>query len=58
MDQVFFSLYGPSVKNAGHGNKEGKEPGSVTCCSDRAKEANKMFITVQGFVDCSGKGTK
>ena len=30
--------------------------GSITCCTDRANEANKMFI--YGFVDYSEKGTK
>ena len=44
MDDFFPSFYGPSAKRAGHENKEGKKLGSVTCRTDRANEANKMFI--------------
>ena len=40
----FFPFYVPSAKCAGHENKEGKKWGSITCCTDRANEANTMFI--------------
>ena len=45
--ELFFSsFYGPSAKGADHANKEGKnDRGSITCRTDRANEANKMFIT-------------
>ena len=42
--EFFPSFYGPSAKRAGHENKEGKKQGSITCRTDRANEANKMFI--------------
>ena len=38
------SFYGPSAKRAGHENKEGRKRGSIPCSTDRANEANKMFI--------------
>ena len=38
------SFYGPSAKRAGHENKEGKKRGSITCRTNRANEANEMFI--------------
>ena len=45
MGRVFFSsFYGLSTKRAGYENKEGKRRGSITCRTDRANEANKMFI--------------
>ena len=40
------------VKRAGHENKAEKKRGSITCRTDRANEANKMFIIY------SEKGTK
>ena len=39
----FPSFYSPGAKRAGHENKEGKR-GSITCRTDRANEATKMFI--------------
>ena len=40
------SVYGPNAKRFGHENKEGKKKrGSITYCTDRANEANNMFIT-------------
>ena len=42
--EFFPSFYGPSAKCAGHENKEGKKRGSITCPTDQANEANKMFI--------------
>ena len=42
--EVFPSFYGPSAKRVGHENKEGKKRGFITCRTDRANEANKMFI--------------
>ena len=42
--EFFPFFYGPSAKRAGHENKEGKKRGSITCHTDRANEANKMFI--------------
>ena len=42
--EFFPSFYCPSAKRAGHKNKEGKKRGSITCRTDRANEANKMFI--------------
>ena len=42
--KFFSSFYGPSAKRAGHENKEGKIRGFITCLTDRANEANKMFI--------------
>ena len=38
----FPSFYGLSAKRASHANKEGKR-GSITCRTDRANEASKMF---------------
>ena len=39
------SSYGPSAKRADHENKEGKnEGGSITCRTDQANEAKKIFI--------------
>ena len=45
------SFYGLSAKSAGHENR-----GSITCHTERASEANRMFI--KWFVNYSGKGTK
>ena len=42
--EFFPSFYGPSAKRAGHENEEGKKRGSITCPTDWANEANKMFI--------------
>ena len=43
--EFFSSFYGPCAKRAGHENKEGKnEDPWITCRTDRANEANKMFI--------------
>ena len=42
--EFFPSFYGPIAKRVGHENKEGKKRGSITCRTDRANEANKMFI--------------
>ena len=44
LNEFFPSFYGPSAKRASHENKEGKKWGSITCCTDRANEDNKMFI--------------
>ena len=41
--EFFPSFYGPSAKRASHENKEGKQRGSIFCCTDRANEANNMF---------------
>ena len=46
MDRVFSSFYGQSVKRVDHKNMEGKKLGSITCHTDRANEANGMFIIV------------
>ena len=40
----FFLPFGPRAKCTRHENKEGKKRGSITCRTDRANEANKMFI--------------
>ena len=40
----FPSFYVTSAKRAGHENKEGNKRGSITCRTDQANEANKMFI--------------
>ena len=55
MYQIFFlqDFYGPSMKCVGHENKEGKKRESTTCRTDRANEANKMFIIYYGFDDYS-----
>ena len=39
--------YGPSFYTAFYGSsaEEGKKRGSITCRTDRANEANTMFIT-------------
>ena len=41
--EFFPSFYGPSAKRAAMKNKGRKKRGSITCCTDRANEANKMF---------------
>ena len=50
MDRVFFPtffIYGLRAKRAGHKNKEGKKKrGSITCRTDRANEAKKVFINI------------
>ena len=46
MDRLFPFLLWPKCEalSAGHANKEGKKRRSTTCRTDRANEANKMFI--------------
>ena len=42
----FPSFYDPSAKRTGHEKKEGKKRESITCRTDQANEANKMFFYV------------
>ena len=51
----FASIYGPSVKRAGHKSME-KKRGSVIYSTDRRNEANKMFII--WLLPVSGTGNK
>ena len=50
MDQVFSFLYGPGAKRVSRENKGGKKRRSITCHTDRANEANKMFIICMAFL--------
>ena len=44
MDQVFSFLLWPKREAHGPWKQGRKKRGSITCCTDRANEANKMFI--------------
>ena len=44
MDRVFSFLLWPKREARGPWKQGRKKRGSITCCTDRANEANKMFI--------------
>ena len=44
MDRVFSLLLWPKREARGPWKQGRKKRGSITCCTDRANEANKMFI--------------
>ena len=44
MDRVFSFLLWPKCEARGPWKQGRKKRGSITCCTDRANEANKMFI--------------
>ena len=44
MDRVFSFLLWPKREARGPWKQGRKKRGSITCCTDRADEANKMFI--------------
>ena len=59
MDRVFSFLLWPKREARGPWKQGRKKRGSITCRTDRANEAIKMFVhcLLYGFVDNSGKGT-